>query len=155
MWSEWGFRQQVDALSQNSINNPVDVHRLANSQARSVIARLLENGEKDGKAVDVHVAIHGGVPLMTSPSLCCRIQVMMWVNACCDVRHWRKFWWLNHLTDEESDKLAGWHLGVSIELKLVTVWNQKSFSWGIRIKLKSKMMVKMLNNRWILHSFSH
>ena len=75
--SKRSFWQQVDTLSQNSINNPVDVHRLANSQACCVIACLLKSGEQDGKAVDVRVAVHGCVPLLTAPSLCRRTQVLM------------------------------------------------------------------------------
>ena len=55
---ERGFRQKVDPLAQDSIHNSVDVHRLANPQARLVIARLLVNVEKDAKAIDVCIVVH-------------------------------------------------------------------------------------------------
>jgi len=55
----------------------MNVHRLANSQARYVIARLLKRVEQAAKAVDVRVAVHGGVSLMTTPSLCGDAKVLM------------------------------------------------------------------------------
>ena len=55
----------------------MEVHRLANSQACCVIARLLKSIEKAEKAVDVRVAVHGGVPPMTAPSLHRRTQVLI------------------------------------------------------------------------------
>ena len=75
---------------ENSINNPVDVHRLANPKACFLITRLSQSFEQTAKAAEVRVAVHGGVPLMTAPSLCGRIQVLMVDNPFCDVHHWRK-----------------------------------------------------------------
>ena len=87
MGSERIFRQQIDAFAQDSIHNPVDIHRLADPQADCFITRLLKSIEQVAKAVDVGGAVHGGFSSLTSPSPWSRIQALMPVNPVCDVRH--------------------------------------------------------------------
>ena len=87
--SESSFRQEVDAFAKNSINNPVDVHRLAYPKAGFLITRFSQSFEQTAKAAEVRFAVHGVIPVMTAPSLYGRIQVLMEGNPFCDIHHWR------------------------------------------------------------------
>ena len=88
--SESSFRQEVDAFAEKSINNPVDVHRLAYPKAGFLITRFSQSFEQTAKAAEVRFAVHGVIPVMTAPSLYGRIQVLMEDKPFCDVDHWRK-----------------------------------------------------------------
>ena len=68
----------------------MDVHRLANPKAGFLITRLSQSLEETAKAAEVRFAVHGVIAVMTAPSLCGRIQVLMVDNPFCDVHHWRK-----------------------------------------------------------------